>query len=199
MLRSLVGSEMCIRDRCYKDLKKKQQGPFALQQLYSWRTHLPPNLKVWQATGGTGIETELRHLLPIAAEGWQSLTQRAKAQEEKGVSAQALGEAQYTDYSTKGFWNARTKRFQADEGMLSCPEYKDGRDISHDPSAVYRNTGLERYCDVSQLAESLRQKAEKKKKAPKLSRKQIDKLKERKKAIKRRIEKEKEDYLDSIV
>merc|ERR1712196_327336 len=176
-----------------------KQGPFALQQLYAWKAHLPPNLKVWQAAGGTGVETELRHLLPIAAEGWQSLTQRAQAAEEKGVDLDAVGGSNYTEYATKGFWNARTKRFQADEGMLTCPDYKDGWDMTQDAAAVYRNCGLERYCDVSQLERTLKEKADRKRKAPKMTRKQIEAAKERKKAIKRRIEKEKEDYLDSIV
>eukprot|EP00656_Telonema_subtile_P033833 TRINITY_DN3781_c0_g1_i1.p1 TRINITY_DN3781_c0_g1~~TRINITY_DN3781_c0_g1_i1.p1 ORF type:complete len:277 (+),score=97.43 TRINITY_DN3781_c0_g1_i1:72-902(+) len=184
---------------CYEDLKKTKQGPFALQQLYSWRQHLPPNLKVWQASGGTGVETELRHLLPVAAEGWQSLTQRAAAASDAGQELGELGATQYEEYTTQGFWNQRTKRFQAEEGMLSCPDYKNGWDMTQDAGAVYRNSGLDKFCDVTQLAVQLESKAAKKKKPVKLTRKQIEKLKERKRLIKKRIEKEREDYLDSIV
>lgn len=182
---------------CYKDLKHKKQGPFALQQLYSWKEHLPPNLKVWQATGGTGVETELRHLLPIAKAGWKSLAERAES-EGKSKDVPAAG-ADYTDHVTKGFWNQRTRRFQAEEGMMTCPQYKDGKDISHDDAAVYRNSGLDRYCDVTQLEATLKANAERKRKKPqKISRKQIDAIKERKKAIKRRIEQEREERLDAI-
>ena len=78
-------------------------------------------------------------------------------------------------------------RFQAEEGMLTCPQYKDGNDVTHDSAAVYRNSGLERcllllvgayftacwcrYCDVTQLEATLQKNAERKRKPNKITRK----------------------------
>ena len=174
---------------CYKDMQEAIQGPFSIQQIYSWRKHLPPYLKVWQTQGaagtrGSGVETTV--LNKIAADGWASMSQYSQS---KGAPESFT--TTFETYNSTGFINGRTGGLQADQGMYRSVDGRvpDVMAVLHeDIHAEYRNSGLDRYMDVTQLHASMEaRKAAKRKGAPKLSREEIWDIKEKRKDMKKKI------------
>jgi len=179
---------------CYKDMQGDVQGPFSIQQIYSWRKHLPPYLKVWQTQGaggtrGSSVETTVHSLNKIAADGWLSMAQYSLS---KGAPESFTTE--YSTYNSTGYRNGRTGGIQADEGMWRSVDGRrpDVEQVFHhdaagnvDDGAEYRNTGLDRYMDISTLHASM--EARKNRKQPKYTREQIEKLKQRKYDVKKKI------------
>jgi len=107
---------------------------------------------------------------------------------DKAAPGTYLTEDKFEDYTTQGFINGRTGGLQADKGMWRAPEGRtpDIQAVLHtDPYGEYRNTGLDRYMDVSSLHDAM--EARKNRVQPKLTREQIEKLKKRKKDIKKKI------------
>jgi len=156
-------------------------------------------LKVWQVQNdGTksnangAVETTIHQLNKIAADGYLSMAQFAAT-----ADAPKTYTEEFQDYTSTGYINGRTGGLQADNGMWRAPDGRvpDIEQVYHtDPYAEYRHTGLDRYMDISTLHESMQARANRKQ--PKLSRKQIEKLQTRKKEIKKRIQKTKEEQED---
>ena len=123
------------------------------------------------------------------------------AQYSKSKAAPDTFTTTYETYNSTGFINGRTGGLQADQGMYRTVDGRvpDVLAVLHeDVHAEYRNSGLDRYMDVTQLHASMEaRKAAKRKGPPKLTREEIWDLKERKKDIKKKIRKHMEEQEDA--
>ena len=83
------------------------------------------------------------------------------------------------EYASTGFFNSRTGRLQADEGMPGT--------VSDAPTSAYSGTGLAHHMDLTTFEQQMQMMKDRKK--VKLSKKQLETLKARKKEVKKKMKK----------
>ena len=104
---------------------------------------------------------------------------------EAAAAAPSTAQARhFEDYAAVGFFNARTRHLQADEGMVGTVSEQLPGTVPTGHAGAYRFTGLQHHMDPATLEQQLAEMGRAKNR--KFSKKEIEKLKARKLALKKK-------------